>query len=167
MFAYAKPASRLARSFLPLLLALPLTAMSGQSMKCVDGSGRVVFTELDSCAEALRQNPAPIKPKSRALIESEQRIQKAQEMQKFYQDRAARIRSDARKRVLDSEYRERQQLRADDEQREKDCAAMLIESDQRYNDAMSHGRESWWQNRSDSFDQQMELKCGHETRLRR
>lgn len=137
-------------------------------MKCVDGTGRVIYTELSSCVEAFRaEPPPPPTPKSQALIESRQRQKHAEEMAKFYRDRAAKIRSEARQRVIDSEYRERQRLMAEDELRQQECADMLVESDRRDTEARAHPYDSWWLSRSQNYDKEMELKCGHQVRLRR
>lgn len=149
-------------------LLLSNSSISAEPMKCVNGSGRVIYTQMDSCIEAFRaEPPSPQSPKSQALIESEQRVKESQEKARFYRERAARTRSDARKRALDMEYRERQRLMEEDEAKQKKCAAMLVESDRKYNEAMLHPSDKWMLQRSESFDQSMEQQCGHEVRLRR
>jgi hypothetical protein len=151
-----------------LLLFASLPSIAGAPMKCVDGSGRVIYTEMSSCADALRAAPPPpLTRKSPALIQSEDRIKSAEDKAKFYRERAAKIRSEARQRVIDSEYRERQRLMAADEREQQECELMKVESDRRYNDMMAHGKRAYWENRSTAFDKEMELKCGHEVRLRR
>lgn len=154
----------------PTLLLTPLSTIAGQQMKCVDGSGRVIFTELNSCAEAFRANPLPSSPpppKSQALIESERRVKEALDKAKFHQDRANKIRSDARQKIIDMDYRERQRLIAEEEDKQKECEAMLVESDRRYKEALHYASDGWWLRRSEAYDRNMEAKCGHEPRLRR
>lgn len=149
------------------LLLASMAVCAGQSMKCVDGSGRVIYTELPSCVQAFRASPTPprqISPEAaqaeaikveRSKLLKEVNLLEQQKKDRRYQEK------------LDANYREKQRLMAEDEHHQQECAQMLVESDQRYNNAMAHGNDGWWRRRSLEYDQEMEKKCGHEVRLRR
>jgi hypothetical protein len=154
--------------FLPVLYTFAnYPALAGQPMKCVDGSGRVVYTELSSCSEALRA--APHAPKSKLTVLREQEKKAQEDLAKARLNRELvrqEFKDKARRLEVDSDYRERQRLMAEEEQRQQECARMKIESDRRYKDAMTYGGDAWWKNRSEAYDQEMELKCGRQIGLR-
>jgi hypothetical protein len=147
---------------------IPFCAFAGQPMKCVDGSGRVVYTELSSCSEALRA--APTAPKSKITILREQEKKAQDDLAKAQLKRELvrqEFRDKARKMEVESDYRERQRLMLEDERRRKECEDMLVESDRRDTEARAHPYDPWWLSRSQNYDNQMEQRCGHEVRLRR
>jgi hypothetical protein len=151
----------------PILCLNSPVAFSGQQMKCVDGSGRVLYTDLSSCAEAFRANPTPTRPMTPSRAKAN--ALKA-EFEKLNQEEKAlnqQIKDRRYKEKLESDYRERQRLMAEEERRQSECAAMLIESDKRYKEAQQFPYDGWWQARSINYDNDMEAKCGHEVRLRR
>jgi hypothetical protein len=148
--------------------AQPDPAQAGQPMKCVDGTGRIIYTELTSCAEALRA--APPAPKSRLDILREKERKAQEDLAKARANRQAvrqEFKDKFRQMEIDIEYKKRQRLRLEEEQREKECAAMLVESDRRDALAMKYAYDGWWKSRSREFDKEMEEKCGHQVRLRR
>jgi hypothetical protein len=141
---------------------------AGQPMKCVDGTGRVIYTELSSCAEALRL--APPAPKSRLDILREQERKAQEDLAKARANRQAvrqEFKDKARQHEIDLEYKRRQRLMLEEEKREKECAEMLVESDRRDTEARAHPYDGWWLRRSQEYDKEMEQKCGHQVRLRR
>lgn len=146
-------------------LAAP-TSLAGQPMKCVDGSGRVIYTELSSCAEAMRA--APPAPKSKLTILREQEKKAQEDLAKARLNRELvrqEFKDKARKLQVDSDYRERQRLMAEEEQRQQECALMRVEAERRWNDANHYGADAWWRNRAVAYSKEMEIKCGHEVKL--
>jgi hypothetical protein len=152
--------------FMLALLLTSLNALAGPQMKCVDGSGRVVYTELNSCADALRAAPAAPKTPEQLNAERSQRIQEkidqVKTKQMLYEQK---IKDRELKEKIDRDYREKQRLIAEDERRQQECALMRVEAERRWNDANYHGGDPWWRNRAIAHTKEMEIKCGHEVRL--
>jgi hypothetical protein len=158
--------TRIALQFVPAILLASTHAAAGQPMKCVDGTGRVIYTELSSCAEAIRAAPPAPKTPQQLTAERSQRIQEKIDRLKTQQlINEQKIRDRQLKDNIDRDYREKQRLIAEDERRQQECKLMRVEADRRWNDANHNGRDSWWRNRAVAYSQEVDLKCGHEARL--
>jgi hypothetical protein len=131
-------------------------ATAGQPMKCVDGSGRVVYTEEPSCAEALRSVP-----KTNEMIAKE-RLQKAQqELQQSLERNKTNRLIQQQKLAAERENRERQRRIEEDVRDQQACALKKIELDRQWADAASYPYDSWWRNRAVATQREYALECGH------
>jgi hypothetical protein len=151
---------------LSTLLLLCTNAAAGPQMKCTDGSGRVIYTDLSSCADALRAAPPAPKSAQQLNAERSQRLQqKIDQIKTKSMLQQQKIKDQQLREQIDRDYREKQRLIAEDEQRQQECALMRVEADRQWNDANYHGGDSWWRNRAIAYTREMEIKCGHEVRL--
>jgi len=153
MLTKNKTALCIASVVLPIFAGVPLSVHAGQEMKCVDGTGRVIYTELSSCSEALRNAPPPPRTRQTILKEAVENEQKRQQQRKTDQQKLDQQLSDIRyKNKIDQEYRERQRLI-------EDCALMKIELDRRYANAAANYLDPWWRNDAVAYHKQYNLKC--------
>lgn len=139
-----------------MLFCSPLfPAIAGQPMKCVDGSGRVVYTEESSCAEALRSLP-----KTNEMIAKE-RLQKAQqELQQVIESNKTNRLIQQQKLAAERENRERQRRIEEDVRDQRACELKKIELDRQRADAASYPYDSWWRNRAVATQREYALECG-------
>lgn len=161
-----KAQCRIAGISLTALLLLSHNAFAGPQMKCVDGSGRVIYTELSSCAEAIRAAPPAPKTQQQLNAERSQRIQQKVDQlttQRMLQQQ--RLKDQQVRDRIDRDFAEKQRLIAEDNRRQEECALMRVEAERRWNDANYHGGDPWWRNRAIAHTKEMEIKCGHEVRL--
>jgi hypothetical protein len=131
-------------------------ALAAQPMKCADGSGRVVYTEESSCAEALRSLP-----KTNEMIAKE-RLQKAQqELQQVIERNKTNRLIQQQKLAAERENRERQRRIEEDVRDQRACELKKIELDSQKADAASYPYDSWWSNRAVATQREYALECGH------
>jgi hypothetical protein len=148
------------------LVLMHPNAFAGPQMKCVDGTGRVIYTDLSSCAEALRAAPPAPKTQQQLNAEHSQRVQqKIDQLTTRRMLQQQKLRDQQLKDQIDRDYREKQRLIAEDNRRQEECALMRVEAERQWNDANYHGGDSWWRNRAVAYTKEMEIKCGHEARL--
>jgi hypothetical protein len=130
-------------------------ALAAQPMKCSDGSGRVVYTEDSSCAEALRSVP-----KTNEMIAKE-RLQKAQqELQQSLERSKAKRLIQEQQLTSQRNERERQRRIEQDVRDQRACELKKIELDRQKADAASYPYDSWWRNRAVATQREYALECG-------
>lgn len=136
-------------------------ASAAQPMKCVDGSGIVVYTEGDSCAEALR---AARPPKSAQELSREKaKANYEEEMRKLKYESMLRKQQSAdhfHKKKMEQEWQEKVRAQELADRKEQECQLKKIEADRQRADASAHPYDSWWRNRSVATDREYQVECG-------
>lgn len=145
-----------------LLLLQIHYASAAQQMKCVDGSGIVVYTDGNSCAEALR---AARPPKSAQELSREKAKENyEEEMSKLKYESMMRKQKSAdylHKKKMDQEWQEKVRAQELEERREKECQLKRIEADRQRADADANSSDAWWRNRAVAAEREYQVECGN------